>query len=193
MLTYLGDLVDTTYISLVSVCIGWSLSQLTELIKNKLKKSKIKNAVKCEIKDIGSIISGARNSALKAAKSYGKNGNFGFSLAGHIELPITEKYYTEIFALFNESQRKNYRMLLKHLDLYNQTVDSFNKERDGKFTQDLIIHKLFNAYKNLAFACVFINSLTNDEIIDEHHPKLVMLRKRFKKQVSTLALSFIQG
>ena len=61
---------DKAYISLVSVCVGWLLSQLTEYIKNKAKKDKLKKAVKSEIADITSIIFTARNKSLKNSISY---------------------------------------------------------------------------------------------------------------------------
>lgn len=177
---------DKAYISLISVCIGWSLSQLTDFFKNKRKKSKIENAVKSEISDVAVIIFDARNSALKSAITYGKKRIYAFNLSAKIDLPITEKYYTEIFSLFNECQRQNYRMLIKHLSMYNKAFEFFENGKSA--TQNEIIIKLFTAYKHLAFAFVFINSLSSDEMIDDHHPKLVALRKHFERQTSKLSL-----
>ncbi len=179
---------DKAYISLVSVCVGWLLSQLTEYIKNKAKKDKLKKAVKSEIADITSIIFTARNKSLKNSISYGHNGCYTFSLSSQMQLPITEKYYTEIFSLFTDTQRQNYRMLMQHLNFYNQAVKFFEDESKNNLSQNMIIHKLFTAYKHLAFAHVFITALSSDETIDDHHPKLVRLREHFKKQIPKLAL-----
>ena len=57
-------------VSIISLIVGWAISQITEIVKTKRSLSKIKDAVIDELNDVMSLLREDSEKAFKASQEY---------------------------------------------------------------------------------------------------------------------------
>ena len=182
---------DRLQVALIALSVGWALSQLTEVIKSKCRINRLKLAISTELKDLEVLLSERMSTAKGASLKYGHDGYYVCSLGAPVSTPVLDAYYYEVAENFSEEQRYNIRVLRDHIRAYSTIVEWVENNTSGKATQNEIVFKLFEAYKQAAFASVFIkaaNEVSGKEKIVDEHESLNELRKEFKVLTPQLAL-----
>lgn len=181
---------DRLQVALISLCLGWGLAQLTEFIKNKSKIKKLKKAVSTELSDLEILLTERKSTAKNSALQYGQNGNYSCSLGAPISSPVLDAYYHEVAESFTDEQRYNIRVFRDHVRAYNSIVEWVERLGSKSATQNEVVFKLFEAYKQSAFAHEYIkaaNSVGGYQKIGDDHEALEALREDFKKLTPQLA------
>ncbi|HFQ5440682.1 TPA: hypothetical protein ACGUPU_001707 [Vibrio vulnificus] len=181
---------DRLQVALISLCLGWVLAQLTEVVKNKSKEKKLKEAISTELGDLEHLLTERKKTAKRSSLNYGKDSNFTCSLGAPISSPVLDAYYHEVAESFTIEQRYNIRVFRDHVRAYNSIVEWVEKLSSQSATQNEIVFKLFEAYKQSAFAHEYIkaaNSVGGYEKIGDDHEALEVLRKELKTLTLQLA------
>lgn len=174
---------DRLQVALISLFLGWLLAQLTEVIKNKCKIKKLKEAISTELFDLEVLLDERKKTAKKSSLEYGKNSYYLCSLGAPISSPVLDAYYHEVAESFSVEQRYNIRVLRDHIRAYNYIVDWVEKLNSKVVTTNEVVFKLFEAYKQSAFAHEYIkaaNNIGGSEKISDDHETLKALREEFK-------------
>ncbi|HAS6355107.1 TPA: hypothetical protein ACGVB5_004693 [Vibrio vulnificus] len=182
---------DRLYVALIALILGWGLSQLTEYVKSKQKTKKLKSAIELELRDLEELLKQRENTAKSSALNYGHNHNYAFSLGAPISTPVLDAFYAEVAASFTNEQRYNIRVFRDHVRAYSCIVEWAEEMGSGYATQNEIVFKLFEAYKQASFALVYIkevNKVGGREKIADDHESLNKLRESFKELTPKLAL-----
>ena len=115
-------------IALISVSVGWILSQATEVIKSHSKKRKLKKALFIEFTDL------ARGTeiVLELCHDFRDNSN-GDKVRG-VEVPqpiktlVFDNYYHEIYAEFSEIERLSIKLIYGHVANFNDLLNKISQE-----------------------------------------------------------------
>ncbi|HHX8497207.1 hypothetical protein [Vibrio diabolicus] len=181
---------DRLQVALIALIVGWGLSQLTEYIKAKQKTKKLKSAIELELKDLEELLKQREKTAKSSALNYGHNNNYMCSLGAPISTPVLDAFYSEVAASFTHEQRYNIRVFRDHIRAYDSIVEWVEEMPSGGATQNEIVFKLFEAYKQSSFALVYIkeaNKVGGREKIADDHESLNKLRETFKELTPKLA------
>jgi hypothetical protein len=188
--SFQGGIMDRLQVALIALTVGWGLSQLTEVVKSKLKNQKLKKAISLELKDMEELLAERVRSAKESALTYGHNVNYTCSLGAPISTPVLDAFYSDVADSFIKEQRYNIRVFKDHLRAYNSIIDWVEKNTTGSVKQNEIVFKLFEAYKQTAFAHEYIKAANEHggrEKIGDDHENLNKLRNEFKALTPKLA------
>jgi len=183
--------VDKLEIALVALLVGWVLSQLTELLKSKCKIKKLKLAISLELKDLEELLGERNKTAKKSALEYGHALNYTCSLGAPVSTPVIDAFYSDVADSFTKEQRYNIRVFRDHIRAYNSIVEFIEKNSSGTATQNEIVFKLFEAYKQTAFASIYIheaNKVGGIVKITDDHESLNQLRSSLPELINKLAI-----
>lgn len=181
---------DRLQVALIALIVGWGLSQLTEVVKSKLKNKKLKKAISLELNDMEELLAERTRTAKKSALNYGHNNNYTCSLGAPISTLVLDAFYSDVADSFTIEQRYNIRVFKDHLRAYNSIIDWIEKNTSGSAKQNEIVFKLFEAYKQTAFAHEYIKAANGQggrEKISDDHDNLNKLRNEFKSLTPKLA------
>ncbi|MBB1435604.1 hypothetical protein H5186_17475 [Pseudoalteromonas sp. SG41-2] len=182
---------DRLQVALIALVVGWGLSQLTELIKSKSKIKKLKLAISTELKDLEILLGERSETAKKSALEYGHNHNYSCSLGAPVSTPVLDAFYCDVADSFTEEQRYNIRVFRDHIRAYNSIVEFIEKNSSGTATQNNIVFKLFEAYKQTAFASIYIHEANKVggivKVLDDHE-NLEQLRSELPGLIDQLAI-----
>lgn len=181
---------DKLQIALISICVGWGLSQLTEIVKWHCKKKKLKSVISDELQELTELLNERSTTAKTSSLAYGHDGKYICSLGAPISTPVIDSFYSEVADRFTRAQRYNIRVLRDQIRAYNSIVEWIERNSSGSATQNEIVFKLFEAYKQTAFAHVYIkaaNESGGKEKIGDDHEKLNSLRDTFIELTPKLA------
>jgi hypothetical protein len=181
---------DRLQVALIALVVGWGLSQLTEVVKSKLKNKRLKRAISLELNDMEELLAERVRSAKESALNYGHNNNYALSLGAPMSTPVLDAFYSDVADIFIKEQRYKIRVFKDHLRAYNSIVDWVENNSSCSATQNEIVFKLFEAYKQTAFAHEYIKAANEQggrEKIGDDHDNLNILRNEFKALTSKLA------
>jgi len=182
---------DRLQVALIALIVGWALSQLTELLKSKCKIKKLKLAISLELEDLEELLGERSKTAKKSTLAYGHASNFTCSLGAPVSTPVIDNFYSDVADSFTKEQRYNIRVFLDHIRAYNSIVEFIEKNSSGTATQNEIVFKLFEAYKQTAFASIYIheaNKVGGGVKITDDHESLTQLRSSFPELIKKLAI-----
>jgi hypothetical protein len=182
---------DRLQVALIALVVGWGLSQLTELIKSKCKIKKLKLAISLELTDLEILLGERNKTAKKSALEYGHDHNYSCSLGAPVSTPVLEAFYCDVADSFTQEQRYNIRVFRDHIRAYNSIVEFIEKNSSGTATQNEIVFKLFEAYKQTAFASIYIheaNKVGGIVKISDDHESLEQLRSELPGLIEQLAI-----
>ncbi|HDZ9391814.1 TPA: hypothetical protein RUZ63_003028 [Vibrio cholerae] len=182
---------DRLQVALIALVVGWGLSQLTEYVKAKRKIKKLKSAIELELQDLEELLEQREKTAKSSALSYGHNNKYTCSLGVPISTPVLDAFYSDVAASFTPEQRYNIRVFRDHIRAYGSIVEWVEEMTSGYATQNEIVFKLFEAYKQASFALVYIkeaNKVGGRQKIADDHESLNRLRETFKELTPKLAL-----
>lgn len=182
---------DRLQVALIALVVGWGLSQLTELMKSKCKIKKLKLAISLELKDLEVLLDERKRTAKKSALEYGHDNKYSYSLGAPVSTPVLDAFYCDVADSFIQEQRYNIRVFRDHIRAYNSIVEWLEKNSSGTATQNEIVFKFFESYKQTAFASVYIkeaNKVGGSVKIADDHESLNQLRSEFPDLIEQLAI-----
>ena len=175
-------------VSIISLIVGWAITQITEFFKTKRSLSKIQDAVIDELNDVMSLLREDSEKAFKASQEYSTS-NSTYIIGFEISMPIFDKRYSEISHELNKEQRHAIRTFVNHTKHYNKKISEITSLKSGESSVLIIKSLLFDAYKHGAYAATFLeicNKNGGKERIDDNHPKLVMLKALVEKRADSV-------
>ncbi|HHC6563288.1 TPA: hypothetical protein ACN36J_004531 [Vibrio parahaemolyticus] len=141
-------------VALVSVSLGWTLSQLTEFLREKRKTKKIREAFDAELEDMAIKL----ENAVKKCTDYRDNltsENSSLYVAPQpIKTIIFENYFHEVYTLFSKYERNSLTTLYGHVDHLNKRLESM----DGTNT----VEDFANLYSSILWAQACIHQFQVD-------------------------------
>lgn len=112
-------------VALVSVGVGWCLSQFTEIVKSKVKNRKLKNVLKRELDDISFKLIKSREYCLSFSKALNTGDNFDF-IPLKVQTLVYDNYYPEIYASYKQPERIALSAIYGQLEQFNSLLENFS-------------------------------------------------------------------
>lgn len=175
-------------VSIISLIVGWTIAQITEIVKTRRNLNKIKDAVIDELNDVMSLLREDSEKAFKVSQEYSTS-NPTYIIGFEISMPIFDKRYSEISHEFNKEQRHAIRTFVNHTKHYNKKISEITSLKSGEASAVKIKSLFFDAYKHGAYAATFLeicNKSGGKEITDDYHPKLVELKALVGKRADSV-------
>ncbi|ENM6584131.1 hypothetical protein D5E87_17800 [Vibrio parahaemolyticus] len=116
---------DKVIVALISVGVGWCLSQFTEIVRSKIRSRKLKSALGAELEDISFKLSKSREYCESFAKSLLEGESFNF-IPLKIKTLVHDKYYAELYASYNQPERIALSAIYGQLEHFNSLIDDFD-------------------------------------------------------------------
>jgi hypothetical protein len=112
-------------VALVSVGVGWCLSQLTEIVKSKVKNRQLKNVLRRELDDILFKLIKSREYCVNFSKALNAGNNFDF-IPLKVKTLVYDNYYPEIYASYKQPERIALSAIYGQLEQLNNLLDNFS-------------------------------------------------------------------
>ncbi|MGO3406770.1 hypothetical protein [Marinomonas sp.] len=167
-------------ITLVSVGIGFGLSQLSECIKENRRINKSLEAIEIELLDLENILFERVESSKIAAKNC-ILGDYSFPLSPTISTPALNKYYVDLLSHYEANQRYNLTALIDLLKSFNKITEWIESKGISECKSIEITNKAINRYRFSLFSYELIkeaNKKGGQEKIDEHHLSYIKAKEK---------------
>ncbi|MDG3088469.1 hypothetical protein P7F88_21350 [Vibrio hannami] len=147
---------ESVIVALVSVCLGWLLSQGTELVKSRRKVARIKKAILAELCDIKKYSDIAIEQCCEFRDSLGSN-KYGVIVPQPIKSVIFDEHYVSVYADFSSEERFALGIVYGHVENFNSILP--------KITEDNVI----TCFGDLYSASLWLQASINQFQL---HPKV---------------------
>lgn len=117
-------------VALVSVGVGWCLSQFTEIVKSQVKNRKLKNVLRRELDDILFKLIKSREYCVNFAQALNAGNSFNF-IPLKVKTLVHDNYYPEIYASYKQPERIALSAIYGQLEQLNNLLDNFSP-KDAK-------------------------------------------------------------
>lgn len=113
-------------IALISVGLGWGLSQLTEVIKSNSKKKELKLALISEIKDISFFLDKSSFYCDEFVDELNRGESIFRLTPAKVKTLVYDNYYHEIYISYNQIERINISLIYSKVDEFNKAIENYN-------------------------------------------------------------------
>ena len=179
-------------IALYAATFGWALAQATELLRSYFRIRSKKASIVDELFELKMLLTEGAESARRSALNYGKHGDFSYSLGSQLSTPVFDSFYHEVADKFTDWQRFNIRTFHNHLTFYNNLVRDIREIKSGSLSQNEVVLKIFEAYKQASFSVIYLEACDESggkEKLTNNHPKIEALREKIKEDVEQVLLT----
>ncbi|HCH2593799.1 TPA: hypothetical protein NKS49_004682 [Vibrio parahaemolyticus] len=118
---------ESVIVALVSVCLGWLLSQGTELVKSRRKVARVKKAILAELCDIKKYSDIAIDQCCEFRDSLGSK-KYGVIVPQPIKSVVFDTHYVSVYADFSTEERFALGLIYGHVENFNSILPQITAE-----------------------------------------------------------------